>query len=128
LNATCSAYLPFLKDKRPEANFANALHAFQHVGLKDIAADTFVSTIQSPLNDECKTSITSLFDMLWGTLQPEVSQDDWQEYQRLCKPTSPDFILNLPGYYGFFTYSAFCGKVMKSPLPTKHEPASQTDS
>ena len=114
LNATCSAYLPFLKDKRPETNFMNALHAFQHVGLSDIVAHTYVGTIQSPLQEECKTAITSLFDMLWGTPQSEVSQGDWQEYQRLCKPTSPDFILNLPEYYGFFTYSAFCGKVDKS--------------
>ncbi len=114
LNATCSAYLPFLKDKRPETNFMNALPAFQRAGLKDTVAHTFVGTIQSPLHEECRVAITSLFNMLWGTPQPEVSPEDWQDYQKLCKPTSPDFILNLPEYYGFFTYSAFFGKVNKA--------------
>jgi demethylmenaquinone methyltransferase / 2-methoxy-6-polyprenyl-1,4-benzoquinol methylase len=114
LNATGSAYLPFLKDKSPEANFLTALRAFQRVGLKDVVADTFVSTIQPPLNDECKTAIAALFEMLWGTPQPEVSQEDQQAYQRLCKRTSPDFILNSPEYYGFFTYSMFRGSVIKS--------------
>ena len=113
LNATCSAYLPFLKDKRPETNFMNALHTFQRAGLEAVVANTFVGTIQSPLSDVCKAAITSLFEMLWGTPQPEVSQGDWQEHERLCRSTSPDFILNLPEYYGFFTYSMFRGKVVK---------------
>jgi demethylmenaquinone methyltransferase/2-methoxy-6-polyprenyl-1,4-benzoquinol methylase len=52
--------------------------------------------------------------MLWGTPQPNVSPEDWNEYQRLCKPTSPDFVLNIPGYYSFFTYTVFQGRVSKS--------------
>jgi hypothetical protein len=53
----------------------------------------------------------SLFAMLWGTPQPEVTPADWAEYQRLCQPGSPDCILNPPDYYAFFTYSMFHGKV-----------------
>jgi hypothetical protein len=49
--------------------------------------------------------------MLWGIPQHEVAPADWSEYQRLCQPESPDFILNLPDYYAFFTYSIFQGKV-----------------
>jgi demethylmenaquinone methyltransferase/2-methoxy-6-polyprenyl-1,4-benzoquinol methylase len=45
--------------------------------------------------------------MLWGTRQPEVSESDWRDYQRLCRPESPDFVLNQPGYYAFFTYTVF---------------------
>lgn len=114
LNATCSGYLPYLRDKSPGSNFMRAMDAFHKAGLKDVSAHTFAETIQSPLREECKTAIASLFDMLWGVPQSEVSQIDWQEYQRLCKPTSPDFILNLPNYYGFFTYSVFRGKVDKT--------------
>jgi hypothetical protein len=55
--------------------------------------------------------LVSLFQMLWGEQQPEVSQEDWAEYQRLCQPESPEFILNLSDYYAFFTYSMFRGKV-----------------
>lgn len=34
LNATCSAYMPFLKGKSPEWNFMRALHRFRTVGLQ----------------------------------------------------------------------------------------------
>jgi len=52
------------------------------------------------------------FQMLWGEAQSELTPEDWAEYQRLCQPESPDFILNLPDYYAFFTYSMFRGKVV----------------
>jgi demethylmenaquinone methyltransferase/2-methoxy-6-polyprenyl-1,4-benzoquinol methylase len=111
LNATCSAYGPFLKGKRPDQNFLRASRRFQEVGLVDIRAQTFVHTVQSPLQPGERAGLLSLFDMLWGQPQPEVSPEDWEEYQRLCKPGSSDFILDIAGYYAFFTYSMFCGKV-----------------
>jgi demethylmenaquinone methyltransferase/2-methoxy-6-polyprenyl-1,4-benzoquinol methylase len=49
--------------------------------------------------------------MLWGKKRSEVQEDDWKEFQRLCRPESPDFILNRPDYYAFYTYSMFSGKV-----------------
>ena len=42
----------------------------------------------------------------------ELSEEDWAEYQRLCLPGSSDFILDLPEYYAFFTYSMFQGRVV----------------
>lgn len=113
LNATCSGYLPFLKDKDPETNFMRVPHWFHHAGLKDIQAQTFVSDIHAPLDTPLRVALTSLFDMLWGTPQPDVSAEDWKEYQRLCKPESTGFILDIPDYYGFFTYTIFRGKVTK---------------
>jgi demethylmenaquinone methyltransferase/2-methoxy-6-polyprenyl-1,4-benzoquinol methylase len=111
LNGTCSGYLSFLKDKRPEQNFMRALASFHKAGLEDVQAHTFVETIQAPLEAGKRTAIASLFEMLWGSPQPDVSPADWNDYQRLCGPDSPDFILNLPEYYGFFTYSLFRGQV-----------------
>jgi demethylmenaquinone methyltransferase/2-methoxy-6-polyprenyl-1,4-benzoquinol methylase len=111
LNATCSAYLPFLKDKRPDQNFLQASRRFQEVGLEQIQVQTFVRTVQAPLQPGERAGLISLFDMLWGQPQPEVSQEDWKEYRRLCMPGSSDFILDIPGYYAFFTYSMFHGKV-----------------
>jgi hypothetical protein len=29
----------------------------------------------------------------------------------LCSPTSPECILDVPGYYAFFTYTMFTGEV-----------------
>jgi ubiquinone/menaquinone biosynthesis C-methylase UbiE len=111
LNATCSAYIPFLKKEHPEANFMRALGHFQSLGLEEIQARTFVADLQAPLSRGQRTALISLFGMLWGERQPEVSAEDWAAYERLCKPDSLDLILNLPDYYAFFTYSMFRGRV-----------------
>ena len=113
LNGTCSGYLPFLKDKNAEQNFLRAAARLQEAGLTEVRAQTFVGDVLAPLDRETRTALTSLFEMLWGDPQPEVSPGDWYEYQRLCRPDSSDFILDIPGYYGFFTYSLFQGTVVK---------------
>jgi demethylmenaquinone methyltransferase/2-methoxy-6-polyprenyl-1,4-benzoquinol methylase len=48
--------------------------------------------------------------MRWPNVAHELSSDDLVEFQRLCLPDSPDFILNLPDYYALFTYTMFWGK------------------
>jgi demethylmenaquinone methyltransferase/2-methoxy-6-polyprenyl-1,4-benzoquinol methylase len=55
--------------------------------------------------------LVSLFEMLWGQPQKVTSPADWEVYRRLCEPGSEDFILDVPGYYAFFTYSMFVGNV-----------------
>jgi ubiquinone/menaquinone biosynthesis C-methylase UbiE len=111
LNSTCSGYLPFLKDKCPEQNFMRALAAFRRAGLEEVLAQTFVADVCAPFRPAEKTALLSLFEMLWGTPQPEVSAENSEEYRQLCNPHSPEFILNLPDYYGFFTYTVFQGRV-----------------
>ena len=110
LNATCSGYIPFLKEKSPDLNFMRASHWFREAGLEEIKAQTFVGEVQSPLTSGERTALISLFEMLWGSPRPETSPEDWRQYQQLCKSESPDFILNLSEYYGFFTYTTFKGK------------------
>lgn len=111
LNATCSAYIPFLKGQQPEANFMRVPGALRNAYLQDIQAQTFVGDVHAPLDQGQRTALISLFKMLWGTRQPEVSEADWQEYQRLCGPASADLILDIPDYHAFFTYSLFRGRV-----------------
>jgi demethylmenaquinone methyltransferase/2-methoxy-6-polyprenyl-1,4-benzoquinol methylase len=111
LNATCSAFAPFVDGQRPEAHFTRALRWFREAGLETCTAQTFVGDVQAPLSDGVRQAVTSLFEMLWGERQPGVSAQDWSEYQRLCRPGSPDFVLNLPDYYAFFTYTIFRGEV-----------------
>ena len=113
LNGTCSGYLPFLKDKGPESNFMRALYSLQKEGIEDVRGQTFVGDIRAPLDGSLRTALISLFEMLWGTPQPYVSPEDWRQYQQLCKPESPHFILDIPNYYGFFTYTSFRGRVVK---------------
>lgn len=111
LNATCSAYVPYLQGANPELNFLRAGHSFQDAGLEEIQGQTFVGDVRAPLSRDQRTALISLFDMLWGQPQPGVSPEDWQAYQRLCTSGSAEFILDLPDYYAFFTYTMFRGKV-----------------
>jgi demethylmenaquinone methyltransferase/2-methoxy-6-polyprenyl-1,4-benzoquinol methylase len=114
LNATCSAYIPFLRDKSPRQNFMRAAGAFHGAGLEECKAHTFVGDTQAPLGNEQRNALLSLFEMLWGEPQPGVSLEDRAEYERLCRPESQDFILGISGYYAFFTYTLFQGSVPKS--------------
>ena len=111
LNATCSGYIPFLQEKLPESHFMRALHVFRKAGLEEIDVQTFVGEVQAPLSSGERTALASLFEMLWESPQPQALPEDLAEYQRLCMPGSADFILDIPDYYAFFTYSMFLGKV-----------------
>lgn len=113
LNGTCSGYRPFLNGTDPQHHFMRAAVSMRQVGLEEIQARTFVWDVRAPLPAGERTALTSLFEMLWGTPQPETSSQDWKEYQRLCTPSSADFILDLPDYYGFFNCSLFQGRVVK---------------
>ena len=111
LNATCSGIALYVRGKRPESHFLRALGWLREAGLEEAEAGTFVGDVQAPLSDDIRNAVISFFQMLWGEPQPEVSKEDRAEYQRLCQPESPEFILNLSDYYAFFTYSMFRGKV-----------------
>ena len=111
LNAVSSGYSRLIKGKRPEQHFSRALGWFAKAGFPEFSARTFVSDIQAPLSDDISVALDSLFQMLWGEPLPELAKEDWAEFERLCSPKSPDFILNEPDYYAFFTYSMFYGKV-----------------
>jgi demethylmenaquinone methyltransferase/2-methoxy-6-polyprenyl-1,4-benzoquinol methylase len=111
-NAAYSAYAPLLRGIDPAAHFMRALRSFSEVGLVNAKAQTFISEVQAPLSAECRAALTSLIGMVWN-VPPEAPDADRVEYQRLCQAGSPDFILNLPEYYGFFTYTMFTGIVTK---------------
>ena len=67
--------------------------------------------VQAPLAKEERAALTSFLAMLWQEPAPEAPGEDWAEYRRLCRPESPDFILGIPDYYAFFTYTMFRGRV-----------------
>jgi demethylmenaquinone methyltransferase/2-methoxy-6-polyprenyl-1,4-benzoquinol methylase len=114
LNATCSGYTPFFKEQRPEVNFMRALTVFRNAGLEEVTSRTFVGDVRAPLQSGERTGLASLFQMLWSTPQPGTSAEDLAEYKRLCTPGSTEFILDIPDYYAFFTYTMFCGRVPKA--------------
>ena len=96
-----------------ENHFLRMLNRFQKLSLVDSSVHTFVGTAFAPLTAENYNALNDLFQMRWQGVESELSKDDLKEYKRLCLPKSPDFILNLPDYYAFFTYSMFYGKVEK---------------
>jgi len=113
LNATSSGIAPFVKGKRPELHFLRALGWFRDAGLEELTVKTFAGDAYAPLTDDLRKALTALFQMRWSGVESELPQEDWAEYRRLCLPESPEFILNQPDYYAFFTCSMFCGKVAK---------------
>jgi len=110
LGATAAGIAPFVQGKRPESHFLRALGWFHELGLKEPRTKIFADSFRAPLRDEVRLALVDLFDMRWPNVASELSPDDLAEFQRLCLPDSPDFILNLPDYYAFFTYTMFWGK------------------
>ena len=90
------------------------LHWFREAGLKNPTVQTFAGDVHAPLSTEIRKALTEFFPMRWGTAKSELSQEDWAQYQRLCQPQSPDFILDCLDYYAFFTYSLFRGMTEKA--------------
>jgi len=104
--------LPLLsKERSRESHFLRALGWFRDAGLEECTVRTFAGDAHAPLNDDLRSALTALFRMRWPGVEAELGQEDRAEYQRLCLPESPDFILNHTDYYAFFTYSMFHGKV-----------------
>jgi ubiquinone/menaquinone biosynthesis C-methylase UbiE len=113
LDATSSGIAPFVKGKRPELHFLRALGWFRDAGLEEPTARTFAGEAYAPLSEEVRNALVTLFQMRWAGVESELSQQDWAEYQRLCLPESPQFILDHPDYYAFFTCSMFYGQVAR---------------
>jgi demethylmenaquinone methyltransferase/2-methoxy-6-polyprenyl-1,4-benzoquinol methylase len=110
LNATSSGIAPFAKGMEPKSHFFYLLGSFRELGLAELSLNTFVGDVYAPFSDAIRDALVEFFPMRWQDVKSELSEDDWAEYQRLCVPESSDFILNLPDYFTFFTYSLFRGK------------------
>ena len=113
LSATYAANLPFTEGTNPELHTLRTLGWLQAINIEEPKVRTFVAEVQAPLNNKTRNALTISFQMFWGEAESEVIAEDWAEFQRLSRPDSPDFILNLPDYYAFLTYSLFYGKVAK---------------
>ncbi len=110
LRATSSGIAPFGTGGKPASHFLRALGWFRDAGLQDPTVRTFVGDAHAPLGPDLRTALTALLEMRWPEVESELTQEDWAEYRRLCQPESPDFVLDHPDYYAFFTYSMFHGK------------------
>jgi demethylmenaquinone methyltransferase/2-methoxy-6-polyprenyl-1,4-benzoquinol methylase len=111
LKATKSGLAPFGAGSKPEAHPLRALTKLGQAGLIEAKAMTFVHTVHAPLSPEMRRAMTDILEMRWPGVEAELSGEDAELYTRLTDPDSPDFILDMPDYYGFYTYSVFRGWV-----------------
>jgi SAM-dependent methyltransferase len=110
LEATSAGMAPFVPGEKPERHFLRALGWFQQLGLTEPRARVFADSVCAPLSQGIRQALVALFDMRWPNVENELSTEDLAEFRRLCRPDSPDFILNLPDYYAFFSYTMFWGE------------------
>jgi ubiquinone/menaquinone biosynthesis C-methylase UbiE len=111
LSATTPGLAPFSKDMDPARHLPRTLGLLRKLGLEAPRAKVFSGSAHAPLSDELYAALGELIEMRWPGAAEELSEDDRAEFKRLCEPDSPDFILDHPDYYAFFTYSMFYGTV-----------------
>ena len=111
LNATSSGIAPFAEGAAPELHFSRMMGWFRRAGMEEVTARTFAGDVCAPLSGEIRSALAALIEMRWVDAEAELSEEGWADYQRLCLAESPEFILNLPDYYAFYTCSMFLGRV-----------------
>jgi len=111
LNATASGVAPFTRGMSPDKHCMRALGWFESAGLEQSTAHSLMGEFQAPLQEEVRTALLALIEMRWPNVKQDLTTEDWELFQRLCDPASPDFVLDVPGYYAFFTETIFYGRV-----------------
>lgn len=111
LNATRAACYPFQEGGSFLDHILSAPVWLHQAGLEKIRGQTFVADLHTAVDGQAGDDLAACFQMLWGRAMPELSEADKAQFERLCHKSSPDFIANRPGYYGFITYTLFFGLV-----------------
>jgi len=112
LNATKAGMAPFQDHMQPEQHFLRSRRCFHRLGLNQTEVRTYAGWVNAPLSGDIRDALSSLLRMRWGSSREEIGHELWGAYQQICDPESPDFILNLPEYHGFFTYTLIQARVL----------------
>jgi demethylmenaquinone methyltransferase/2-methoxy-6-polyprenyl-1,4-benzoquinol methylase len=111
LNKAFTETTRYLAGISPGQHHLRAMSWLEAAGLRDPTVRSFIAEVRPPLSPEMRQAVTFCFFMLWGKSESRVSEEDWREYQRICDPSSEDFILADPSYYAFAVYTIFYGYV-----------------
>lgn len=111
LNATQQGIAPFTKAAEPETHPLQSMERFRKAGLSRIRARSFIGDVFAPLDKRVRNALIALLRMRWGDASQELNRNERELYERICRPDSPDFIVDSPNYYAFFTYTLFSGVV-----------------
>ncbi|MBN1289499.1 MAG: class I SAM-dependent methyltransferase [Actinobacteria bacterium] len=110
LEAALNSAAPYIAGVKQGKQFLNALAWFQDAGFENGKGHLFSGTIQAPLSEIKKEAVLAFFDMLWAGSSPGISREDWKVYRKISDPASTDFILDDPGYFGFYSYVMFTAR------------------
>ena len=110
LNATAPGIAPFTAGYSPEHHFLRLAGWMRKAGFAEAAARPFTEGVCAPFEEPIRKALLALIRMRWLEAEKELSRADRRLYRRITDPSSPDFILNQPDYYGFYTYSLFQAK------------------
>ncbi len=111
LNATRQGIAPFKPGMPPERHFLRSGSLLDELGLKNIKAHTFIGNVCAPLTPAIYEALTDLLTMRWAESPSVLSETELALYRSHTTPNSSAFILNTPGYHGFFTCTLFSGEV-----------------
>jgi hypothetical protein len=100
-------------DEPPGRHLPRALGLLRDAGRAQLRAHTFAGTAHAPLSRDLRQALLSLFEMRWPGATAELEPEDAAEFEELCRPGSPDFILDHPDYCALFTCSMFLGTVVQ---------------
>ncbi len=109
LGATSPGLAPFSEALEPERHFLRISGKLRSLGFTDLCAYAFAGSVHAPMDETHTVAMRELFDMRWQGAEKELSPEDRNAFERLCRPESPDFLPDQPDYYAVFTYSMFCG-------------------
>lgn len=117
LRATPSGLAPFHDGQDPALHCQRALAWFEELGLEQPTVRTLTSDAQAPLSGAERRALEALLAMRWPGAEEELAREGADgerllaEFGRLCLPDSPDFILDAPGFYAYWSCSLFWGMV-----------------
>jgi demethylmenaquinone methyltransferase/2-methoxy-6-polyprenyl-1,4-benzoquinol methylase len=107
LNATSPGMAPFKEGDPPNRHFLRLAGWMAKAGFLDATAQPFTGGICAPFDESLRSALLALIRMRWLESEEELSEPNRRLYGRITDPASPDFILDQPEYYGFYTYTLF---------------------
>ncbi|HHS14230.1 MAG TPA: class I SAM-dependent methyltransferase [bacterium] len=110
LQATAAGIAPFTQGSDPNSHFMRIPVRLRRAGLEEIRACTIAGEVLAPLSGETRRAMETLFDMRWKDAEAGLNTEDKALFQRLCRPDSPEWLINDPDYYGFYTCTLFWGR------------------
>ena len=107
LNATTPGFAPFTAGVAPTHHFLRLAGWMRKAGYLGAEAQPFSAGVSAPLDEPTRDALLSLIQMRWLGAEKELSRTDRLLFRQITDSSSPDFILDQPDYYGFYTYTLF---------------------